>query len=249
MRSENREGAWRAGVEGGLVAVASLRESLTQRDRKRGRCIVKPLCFSSWCQANSLTDTRWWPVSRGPVCLTKSWGQRQRQCPPLPFLQKGVEASTFGLPDVSTWFDSWRPLDAQVLFACRETERGWKGANIQLFFKPKMFIRKIIRALNPPSSCQKNLRTFIIVQGLQRKFGLAEQTLTHHRLCKMGEKHSLLMQNKNRNTFPCSERFGRFQVLPVWSVIWSLTSLIMVSWLNWHLLGGEKLAACGFLGL
>lgn len=130
MRSENRECGCRAGQEGGGAGASCQSLSVQVVDAKRGRerereaaHIVKPLCFSSRHQA--MTDTRWClPRSlvshlvTGPVAVPASSSA-------IPL--EGLEATTFGLPDVSAWFHFRGRLDVvRCMFGSKETERAQK---------------------------------------------------------------------------------------------------------------------------
>lgn len=209
MRSENREGGWRAGETGGLVAVASLcaSKSLTQRERERERqtYIVKPLCFSSWRQANSMTDTRWWPVSRGPLCLS-----HKARCSASVLLCHSFRTGWshhIWPPRCLSLVPLPRPAGhSQVLFASGETERGRKEAHIQKNISSCASEEEKKIALTPPKSTifrKSECHEFIMFKDCI--VNLASHTRQWPLIfCTNREETRCILMRKKRNTDSCS---------------------------------------------
>lgn len=135
-----------------------------------------------------MTDTRWWPVSRGPLCLS-----HKARCSASVLLCHSFRTGWshhIWPPRCLSLVPLPRPAGhSQVLFASGETERGRKKRRISRKTSVPVHQKKKKDSFNSSEihHFQKIGMSWIYhVQGLHSEFGLTYQAMTPHLLHKPG---------------------------------------------------------------
>ncbi len=134
---EWEQGGWESGKgrrAGGTWQFLWIQIIDANRHKERQIFTVKLLSFTSWCQANSMTVTRLWPVFRAPVCPL---GRTQRRCPSLSLLSKGWSHHSQVLRD---WEANIQLLKGNISLCTSEKRKNSNKKTITLTPKSSYFM-------------------------------------------------------------------------------------------------------------